>query len=152
MYGVPQESVLGPLLFIIYINDLSPTINTLSEPILFTDDTSVIVSGKNFDDFPTMSNTVLSHMSKWFTSNKLVLNLNKAIIIKLITNQSPQYDLKIGYNEKYIEESINTKFLGLQIDNHLNWKNHFDLMIPKLSRACYTVKSMSCISSTDTLK
>jgi hypothetical protein len=99
-----------------------------------------------------MSNTVLSDMSKWSTSNKLVLNLDETNIIRFITNKSPQYLLKIGYDEKYIEESINTKFLGLQIDNHLNWKNHIDLMIPKLSRACYAVRSMSHISSSNTLK
>jgi hypothetical protein len=59
-------------------------------------------------------------MSKWFTSNKLVLNLDKTNIVKFITNKSSQYDLKIGYVDRYTEESINTKFLGLQIDNHLN--------------------------------
>jgi hypothetical protein len=135
-----------------FINDLPPTISTLSEPILFTDDTSVIISSKNFDNFSTISNTVLSRMSKWFTSNKLAVNLDKTNIIKFITNKSSQYDLKIDYDEKYIEESINTKFLGLQIDNHLNWKNHIDLMIPKLSRACYGIRSVCHISSTDTLK
>jgi hypothetical protein len=60
-------------------------------------------------------------MSKWFTPNKLVLNLDKISIIKFIINKSPQYDLKIGYDEKYIEESINTKFFGLQIGDHMNW-------------------------------
>jgi hypothetical protein len=111
------------------INDLPPIINTLLEPILFTYDTSVIVSGKSFDDFSTISNTILCHMSKWFTSNKLVLNLDKSII-KFITNHHSM-SLKIGYDEKYIEESINTKFLGLQIDNHLKWKNHIYPVIPK---------------------
>jgi hypothetical protein len=93
-------------------------------------------------------------MSKWFTSSKLVLHLNKTNTIKFITNmsKSPQYNLYIEYDEKYIEESINTKFLGLQIDNHLNWKKHIHLMIPKLSRACYAIRFMSHISSTDTLK
>jgi hypothetical protein len=95
----------------IYVNDLPPTINTLSELILFTDDTSVTTSSKNFEDFSTISQTVLFHMSKWFTSNKLVLNLSKTNIIKFITNKSPQYDLKIGYDNKYIEESINTNSL-----------------------------------------
>jgi hypothetical protein len=60
--------------------------------------------------------------------------------------------LNIGYDEKYVEESINTKFLGLQTDNHLNWENYIDLMIPKLSTACYTIRLMSHISSTDTFK
>jgi hypothetical protein len=58
-------------------------------------------------------------------------------VIKFITKNSPQYPLNIGY-DKYIEEGINTKFLGLQIDNHLNWK---------LSRACYAVRFMLHIST-----
>jgi hypothetical protein len=89
-----------------------------------------------------MSNTVLSHMSKLFTSNKLILNLDKTNIIKSVTTKSSQYDLNIGYDEKYIEESVNIKFLDLQIDSH-NWKNHIDLVLPKLSRACYTIRLMS---------
>jgi hypothetical protein len=74
------------LVFLIYINDLPPTINTSSEPILFAHGTSVTIPSKNVDDFSTTSNTVLSQMSKWFTSNKLVLNVDKTNILKLITN------------------------------------------------------------------
>jgi hypothetical protein len=107
-----------------HTHNLHPTINTLSESISFTDDTCVMISSKNFDHFSTMSNTVLSHMSKWFTANKFVLNPDKTNIILSITNKSRQYDLNIGYDEKYIEESINTKSLSLQIDNHLIWKNN----------------------------
>jgi hypothetical protein len=51
-----------------------------------------------------------------------------------------------------MQELVNTKFLGLQIDNHLNWINHIDELIPKLSGACYAVRSMLHVSKTDTLK
>jgi hypothetical protein len=59
-------------------------------------------------------------MIEWFTANKLVLNLDRTNIMKFIMNNSPHCELHIGYKEKYIEEMVKTKFLGLHIDNHLN--------------------------------
>jgi hypothetical protein len=91
-------------------------------------------------------------MSKWFAVNRLALNLDKTNIIKCITNNSPQYALNVAYNGTCIEESVNTKFLGLQIDNHLNWTNHIDKLIAKLSAAYYAARSMCHISNTDRLK
>jgi hypothetical protein len=87
-----------------------------------------------------LSNRVLSHISKWFAANKLALNLDKINIIKFLTINVPQCPLSIEYNDKYIEESAQTKFLGLQIDNHLSWKNHIDQLIPKLSGAWEVVQ------------
>jgi hypothetical protein len=91
-------------------------------------------------------------MSKWFSANKLSLNLDKRNVIKFITKNLSQYPLKSGYNNKYIEEAVNTIFLGLQIDNHVNWINHNDQLVPKLSGACYAVTPMLHISTIDTLK
>jgi hypothetical protein len=94
--------------------DLPPTINILLEPILFTDDTNVIISSKNFDDFSTISKTFLSYMNKWFVSNKLVLKwfISNKLVLNLdktnkksVTNKPPQYYLNIDYDEEYIEES-----------------------------------------------
>jgi hypothetical protein len=66
----------------------------------------------------------------WFTANKLALNLNKTNILQFIVNNSPQQS--IGCNDKYIEESVNAQFLGIQIDNHFNGKNRIDQLVPKL--------------------
>jgi hypothetical protein len=91
-------------------------------------------------------------MIEWFVANKLVLNLDKTNIMKFLMNNSPHCALTVGCKDKCIEETVNTKFLGLQLDNRLNWKNHIDQMIPKLSGACYTARSMFHISNIDTLK
>jgi hypothetical protein len=135
-HGVSHWSIFGPLLFLIYINDLPPTLNTSSVPIIFADDINVIISSTNLDDFCILTNRFLSQTGKWFSANELSLNPDKTNVIKFKTKNSPQYPLHIGYNDKYIEETVNTKFHGLQIDNRLNWINHINRLVPKLSEAC----------------
>jgi hypothetical protein len=94
-HEVPQGSILGRLLFIICVNDLPATINTLAIPIIVANDTKVIISSKNLDEFCMLSNRVLSLMSKWFAANKLALNLDKTNIIKFITINVPQCPVSI---------------------------------------------------------
>jgi hypothetical protein len=79
---------------------------------------------------------------KLFAANKLVINLDKSNIMKFRTKNSSHSTLHIDYKEKYMEETVNTKCLGLQIDNHIHWKNHIEETIPKLSGAGYVVRSM----------
>jgi len=137
-------------LFIIHINDLTMRINVVSEPILCADDTSVIISSRNFKDCSLVSNVVLSHVIKWFAANNLVMNLNKMNIMKFITKNSAHSTLHIGYKEEYTEERGNKKFLGLQIDNHINWKNHTEEMIPKLSGTCFAIRSRVSVGNINT--
>lgn len=80
----------------------------------------IIVGGQNVDDFSLASNTF------YFADTRI------------ITNNSSQYPLHIGHNEKYIDESGNTKLLGLHTDNYLNWKNHFDQLVPKKNYFVYS--------------
>jgi hypothetical protein len=120
-------------MFIIHINDLSMKINYVSETILFADDISVIISSRNFEDFCSVPYLVLLHMIELFAANNFVLNLDKMNTMKFKTRNSDHSTVHIGYKEEYREERGNTKFIGLQIDNHINWKNHTEEMIPKLS-------------------
>ena len=62
--------------------------------------------------------------------------------MKFITNNSSHFAVHVGFKEKYVEKMVATKLLGLQIDNHLNYKNHNEKMLPKLNAACYAIMSL----------
>jgi hypothetical protein len=90
-------------------------------------------------------------MIEWFAATKLILNLEKTNIMKFATRNMPHCALTIGYKDKYIEE-VSTKFLGIHHDNHLNWKDCIDQIIPKLSAACYAVRQLYHFVNQNTLK
>jgi hypothetical protein len=119
---------------------------------MFADDISVIMISRNFEDFCSLSNPVLPHIIERFAANNLVLNLDKMTIIKFITKTSSHSTLRISYKDGYIEETLNTKFFGLQIDKHLNCMHHIKQMVPKLSAACYAIKSTVHISNINTFQ
>jgi hypothetical protein len=103
-----------------YINDLLLRINYVSEQLLFAHDTSVIIPSRNFKDFCSVSNLFLSRKIKWFADNNLVGHLDTMKRMRFITKNSSHSTLPIGYKEKRVEEMVNTKFLGFEIDNQLN--------------------------------
>ena len=118
--GVPQGSVLGPLLFLIYINDLVNSANKLST-ILFADDTNLFYSGKDIGTIEYTVNNELTQIQEWLTSNQLTLNVKKTNFIIFKSQVNRQINIKL--NKEILQRVEKTKFLGLIIDQHLKSLN-----------------------------
>ena len=130
--GVPQGSLLGPLLFILYINDFQNSSNVLSF-ILFADDTSVFFSHKNPDTLLNTVNSELKCIHEWICCNKLSLIVQKTQSI-LFSNSISTLPGNLSLMNTPIDLVESTKFLGLFIDNKLSWKKHTTYLCKLLSR------------------
>jgi hypothetical protein len=89
-HGVPQGSIPGPLLFLLYINDLPNIVKGKPTPILFADGTSIIVTNSNPTDFISDIMTVFEYLNKWFRANSLSLNVDKTHFIQFTTKMDPK--------------------------------------------------------------
>jgi len=143
---------LGPLLFLLYINDLPKVVETSATPIMFADDTSIMMKNKNNKQLQSELNVVMSQINEWFQENLITLNLNKTYFIQFSNKGINNSDIQIKIANVNIATINEIKFLGLIIDNKLSWKGHIDYIIPRLNSACYCMRTVKPYVHHNTLK
>ena len=132
-YGVPQGSILGPLLFVIYINDI-PEIAQYAKFILYADDANIILTAATIEEINTKLKTLTRVLQEWVNSNGLALNLKKTKY--MIFSRARNIDLPepLVISETPIERKHEARFLGVIMDESLNWSKHINAVHTKMSR------------------
>ena len=150
--GVPQGSILGPLLFLVYINDLGTVSKTLTS-ILFADDSNLFAEGNDLKKLQETVNSEIPVLTSWLRTNRLSLNIKKTHIMvfgKIPDQVKKQVAVVIdGYKLDVVK---NTKFLGLLLDDCLNWKDHVNYIAQKLAKSIGILAQARKVLDRKTLK
>ena len=148
IFGVPQGSILGPLLFLLFINDLPDATKFYVK--LFADDTFLCFQDKDFDILEHNVNIELNKVFTWLASNKLTLNISKSKYM-VFSKKRTVPELKIYLNNIALERCNTYKYLGVFFDHKLDWKAHIEHISNKISRSCGALAKLRHCVDTKTL-
>lgn len=138
--SIPQGSVIGCLLFLIYINDLPKSIDDPS--VLFADDMSILTSCTNNQELNENLHTILNNIINWLEEHNLQINFKKTKLIPFYPSQKKPIDINFQFNDIKLDSINNFSLLGLNIDTNINWKKHIEKLNSKLSKFVYAFREI----------
>jgi hypothetical protein len=153
--GVPQGSILGPLLFLCYLKDMGDSLacKPSSQLCLYADDSNLMISSPTLDQIEVTAFIELENLGSDLLNRNLILNNKKTNFIKFKTVQKKDNsEPTILYNSQLIEQKTCTNFLGLTIDQHLDWNDHVSKVLTKINSGIYALSKMSYFCNLTTLK
>ena len=132
--GVPQGSVLGPILFSLFVNDISSHVYPCNVN-LYADDTLLYCTGHDVTEATEKLQVSLNEVSKWYNGNRLALNAKKSQCMVIASKYQTRNEctLNVSLNNTIIEQVNNVKYLGVIIDNNLTWNDHVSMLCKNLS-------------------
>ena len=142
-HGVPQGSVLGPLLFLLYINDISNCSPSFLYT-LFADDTCLVAKHSDLKQLEELVNAELKMVSKWLINNKLSLNLSKSCYLLFSGEQKDTFSINLDNTKITRMDAV--KYLGVMVDDELNWKKQVNTVLGKVKKAAGMLKKVNFIA------
>lgn len=140
LLGSILGSILGPLLFIVFINDISSSVGS-PKSILYVDDTNLIVTGKSYMELLEKGQLAVNSIKEWCLSNGLKLKSDKTLIIEFcVNNACVDRSMLLRIDNRSIKQVNGTKFLGVHFDNKLTWVNHINTLKTKLSSYSFLIQ------------
>ena len=145
--GVPQELILGPTLFLIFINDLANAL--ITSPQSFEDDTCLLISDASLDGLERFCNSDLLHVCKWMTSNRSALNSYKTQVLLISHYKITSKTISLAINNILINMTSTAKYLDIEIDSTLPFTNQINKFEAKYQQHWESVFPLSRCFSTN---